>query len=206
MKKFFLSNDSTERKYSIDTIKSKILEKEFLQEKLWFEVWKKKFVLWFTWEITSDNFWEEFLKSLEVLLELDVQIIILAKAEKKFQEKIWNLHEKFSNKFLVLPDLEDNHRDIYAISDSILFFWVNDNLILSALSYSSVPVVLNNKNLKIDLLQDFDPLKEVWNSFFIKWLNYAFILEAVLKTKETFRFSYDWWVLKTHCVNTFKNS
>lgn len=204
MSKIFLSNDTTERKYSINTIKSKHLEKEILQEKFWMEVWKKKFVLWFDWEITSENFWDEFLKSLEILLELDIQIVILAKSEKKFQEKIWELHEKFSNKFLVLADSEENLRDIYAISDSVLFLWVNDDTIMSAISYSTIPVILNNENLKIDLLEDFDPLREKWNSFFIKWDNFAFILEAVLRAKETFRFSYDWGVLKTHCLNTFK--
>jgi glycogen synthase len=55
------------------------------------------------------------------LLELDIQILILAKSEKQFQEKISNLHQRFSNKFLVLADSEDNKRDIYAISDSVLF-------------------------------------------------------------------------------------
>jgi len=205
MEQIFLSNDKAERKYSCETIKSKHLEKEFLQSKFWLEIWKKKFVLWFTWEITSENFWEEFLKSLEILLELDVQILILAKSEKEFQEKIWKLHEKFSNKFLVLSDSKENIRDIYAISDSILYLWVDDNLILSALSYSVVPVILNHENLEIDLLEDFDPLREIWNSFFVKWQNFAFILESILRAKETFRFSYDWWVLKTHCANTFKN-
>jgi hypothetical protein len=33
MNKIFLSNDESERKYSIETIKSKHFEKEFLQEK-----------------------------------------------------------------------------------------------------------------------------------------------------------------------------
>jgi len=205
MEKIFLSNDTTERKYSIDTIKSKHFEKEFLQEKFWLKKSKKRFVLWFTWEITWENFWEEFLKSLETLLELDVQIFILAKAEKNFQEKIWKLHENFPEKFLVLPDSEENLRDIYAISDSVLFIWVDDNALLSALSYSVVPVIMNFKNLQIDLLEDFDALRELWNSFFVKWENYAFILESILRAKETFKFSYDWWVLKTHCLNTFKS-
>lgn len=203
MNKIFLSNDKTERKYWISNIKAKGFEKEFLQEKFWIDIWRKKFVLWFCWEITSENFWDELLKSLEILLELDLQVIILAKSEKKFQEKIWNLYEKFSNKFLVLPDSEENLRDVYAISDSVLFLWVDDDSIMSAISYSSVPVILNYENLKIDTLEEFDPLREKWNSFFIKWNNFAFILESILRAKETFRFSYDWWVLKTHCLNTF---
>ena len=205
MNKIFLSNDIAERKYSIDSIKSKFFEKEFLQEKFWMEVSKKKFVLWFNWEITSKNFWDEFIKLLEILLELDVQIIILAKSEKEFQEKIWKLHENFSNNFLVLKDSEDNLRDIYSISDSILFLGVDDDAIMSALSYLSVPVILNDKNIKMDLIEEFDPLKEKWNSFFAKWSNLAFLLEAVFRAKETFRFSYDWWVIKTHCINTFKD-
>jgi len=205
MKQIFLLNDKAERKYSCDSIKLKHLEKEFLQWKYGLEVWKKKFVLWFTWEITSEDLWGEFLKSLEILLELDLQILILAKSEKQFQEKIWELHKKFSDKFLVLSDSEENLRDIYAISDSILFLWVDDNLILSGISYSTVPIISNHREAKVDLLEDFDPLREIWNSFFVKWQNFAFILESILRAKETFRFSYDWWVLKTHCTNTFKN-
>ena len=204
MNKIFLSNDESERKYSIETIKSKHFEKEFLQEKFWIEIWKKKFVLWFDWDISLNRLWDEFLKSLEILLELDIQILILAKSEKQFQEKISNLHQRFSNKFLVLADSEDNKRDIYAISDSVLFLWIDDDSIMSAISYLSVPIILNSDNIKVDLLEDFDALRESWNSFFIKWRNYSFILEAVLRAKETFWFSYDWWVLKTHCLNTFK--
>ena len=33
MEKIFLSNDTAERKYTVDTIKTKHFEKEFLQEK-----------------------------------------------------------------------------------------------------------------------------------------------------------------------------
>ena len=205
MKEIFLSNDKAERKYSDEAVKSKFLEKENLQEQLSLRKWKKIFTLWFVWEITEEKFWNEFLKFLEIILELDVQILILAKAEKHFQEKLWNLHEKFSDKFLVLPDSEENLRDIYAISDTILCMDIDENVILSALSYISVPVIFNPEKIKIDLLQDFDPLKELWNSFIAHGDNYAFILEATLRAKETFRFGYDWGVVKIHCVNTFRD-
>ena len=204
LKNIFLSNDKNERLYSINAIKSKSLEKERLQSFLWLKKWKKNFVLWFIWEITSKNFWNDFLETLKVILNLDIQILILAKAEKEFQDKIWDLYTDFKNNFLVLPENEENLRNIYAISDSILFLWVDDKKILSALSYWVVPILLNSENLELELLKDFDPLKEKWNSFFINWENYAFFLEAILRAKETFRFSYDWWVLRTHCFWTFE--
>ena len=203
--KYLLSNDKDKnRLYWVKSIKSKSIEKERLQKKYNIIEDKKLFILWVTLAITNVNNAKTLIDALEWILELWATVLLIAYAESEFQKPIENLKNKFWDNLLLLENNEETERDIYSISDAVLFLRFNTQKIQNSLSYWSVPIILLSKEFDANLTKDFDPLLEKWNSFVVNWKTYWSAVEWFVRAKETFKFSYDWNLLRTNCCQSIE--
>jgi hypothetical protein len=81
----------------------------------------------------------------------------------------------------------------------------NDDIkIKNTLSYWTIPLVIYNDKFNKDLLKIFNPILEKWNCYIISKKTHWHILETVIKSKETFWFSYDWNLLRTQCAQSIE--
>jgi len=201
--KYLLSTDSDKnRSYWIKSIKSKFIEKERLQKKFKIIEDKKLFTLWITLSLTKKNNWDTLLKALGWILELWATIFLIASAEVGFQKPIEKLKTKYWNNLFLLENKEGNERDIYSLCDATLFLKCDSEKIESSLSYWSVPIIIYWKDFDKNLVKDFDPLLEKWNSFLVNWETHWSVVEWFVRAKETFRFSYDWNLLRTNSAQS----
>lgn len=199
MKYLFSTDVKKTRSYWVKSIKSKFVEKERLQKKYKLIEDKKSFFVWITLPLTKSNNSEVLISALEWILELWINVVLLASAEKAYQKPVDELKKKYWDSILLIDDNEESERDIYALCDSVLFLKSDSDKVESSLSYWAVPIVVFSKDFDSDLLRDFDPLLEKWNSLVVNWNSHWNVIEWVVRAKETFKFSYDWNLLRTNC-------
>ena len=195
MQNILLQNDPSSP-YANDTLKKKYEIKEKIQQQLWLKVGKKTFIAWTCMAITTKNHAKELISSMEGLLEVGVQFVVLAKSEAKYQKPMEDLMQKYPWSITALEEGEASERLIYSVSDVCLFLENDENKIASSLSYACVPVCKKWS----DIVKNFDPLLEKWNWFNLNWDTHWHIFEWIIRAKETFRFPYDWETLKKQCV------
>lgn len=200
MKKINFNNDNIERLYSQKNLKWKFNEKERIQKLYWLNVDKNVFIVWNIIPLTSKNYSEHLLKTIEWLLEIWSQFIMIASAEEKFQKPIEELLNKYKWNIALLDDNDQSIRDIFSISDLCVFLSHTDDDIRSSMSYACVPIVFNDS--KKSIISDFNPLLEKWNWFTINKSTMWSIFEWIIRAKESYKFPYDWENIKKRCLES----
>lgn len=194
---------TSQNKKNLDTytLEKKYEEKIKLQKQYGLQENQKVFVVWYSQDITSINFAEDLIKTIEWCLETWIQVVLLASAEKKFQWPMEKLQEKYKNKIAIIKNDEENEINIYKMSDVCIFLNNNDSKVKKCLSYWCVPLYLKSQNTN-KIIKNFNPLSEEWNGFIIDKSNYWHIFANIVTSKETFSFPYDWENLQKQCIES----
>lgn len=147
-------------------------------------------------------FSDEYLQSHEkkILMSLiqgcydltDIHIIVYT--QNLQAEKQYSIKENIKYK--------NSKKEALAISDTIFLFPSQTSEVHSIyefLEYKTVPISFKTSVTR-KILNSFDPLQEKGNCFLYERENMWSMFEAIIKAKETYRFSYDWETLLRACV------
>ena len=190
------------QKYSKSTIKNKVQNKLFLQKELWLPSNNKIPIVCITCELTDKN-WASLIKeTLDWILALDLQLLVLGVGSADYQETFAEYAEQYPNKMHILINDEISKRKIYAASNISLIFKNNSQNALelkNALTYGVIPVIKTDP-----ILRDYNPITESGNAFLFekedKWLFYA----AFIRALENYKFKYDWQNLELTAMETLE--
>lgn len=190
------------QKYSKNTIKNKVQNKLFFQKELGLPHNKKEPVVCITCELTDENGADLLKNTLDGILALDLQLLVLGVGSVEYQKLFADYAERYSDKMKILINDELSKRKMYAASNISLIFNNNSQNAIelkNALAYGVVPVMQKDA-----ILKNYNPVTESGNAFLFEkkdpWLFFA----ALVRALENYKFTYDWQNLELATMTTLE--
>lgn len=124
------------------------------------------------------------------LLEQAVEIVVRGIGTEKFQKYFTELAEKNPKKVTIIPDTDENLRNIYAAADMVLIPADTEECVeelKNAMAYGVVPVAPPLRGT-----EDYDPIQEKGNAFVYNKGSAWSLFASFARALENFRFPYDW--------------
>ncbi len=178
------------QKFSKKTIENKIKNKESFLKGVELPFEKKVPLLCITYPLTDKNNLKIIQDIMNGILEQPVQIALTGIGTDKYKEYFTELAEKNPAKIAIVPNGEDEKRNIYAAADMMLVPNLSEECIKEAtraMYYGVIPITP-----AADFAEDYKPNLERGNAFvYLKgspWNLFATFIRAL----ENFRFPYDW--------------
>lgn len=142
--------------------------------------------------LTGDGASAACLQALEGVCELGFDVSVLAEGDRKACDQCFALAQKYPGKFRVLEGVPKNKASIITDVDAMIFFTKPDRKLLdSVMREGVVPVAPESCGVF-----DFDPIQEAGNGFTFSGASMWDMFAAIIHCQDTFRFSYDWKMLK----------
>lgn len=185
------------KKYAIETIDQKSLNKVALQEELGWAPEPRRAMICIPTGV-SEKLGGELLKELmDGLLSMPLEIIILGKGSASYGEYLTDIAKEHSHRIAIVPNDEKNIRKMFAAADMSLFLTDASELpeLEASLHYGTVPVCPLTKKIK-----SYDPNQESGEGFLFDKLTVWHSFAAIVRALETFRFPYDWRTIQRHCM------
>jgi starch synthase len=185
------------KNYNYQKIHRKKLNKEYLQKKLKLAVDCEMPIIGFTSRLTFQKGFELILETLEHLLNLDLQIVIIGAGEKSYIKELLKIQKKHPKKLAVLPTHEENQKYetlVYAGADLFLLpshhepCGINQ---LIAMRYGCIPVVRRVGGLH-DTVTNFNPITNRGNGFTFKSFNAFSLFGTIVRALEDYRHKKSW--------------
>jgi len=178
------------QKYSKKTIQNKEKNKVAFCQDYDLPYNKKVPLVCITYSLVDQNNLELIKKMMEGLLEQKVQMVITAIGSEKWQKYFTEMASKHENRFIIIPDNNENRRKIYAASNMIIVPANSDECLeesKKAMAYGVVPIMMQN-----DFAEDYNPVEEKGNSFIFEKESIWNVFTALVRAMENFKFPYDW--------------
>jgi starch synthase len=191
------TDKNIKKRYTIDNIHRKIVNKRHLQKMLKLPIDDRTPVIGFTSRIAEQKGFDLLLDILPTLLLRDVQFVIMGDGDKTLIERINKIKKKFPGKihqfpFHTNPELESL---IYAGGDFLLLpsrFEPCGTTQMIAFRYGCVPIVRSTGGLS-DTVDNFDPVDyEKGNGFTFKNYKSQELLVAITRGLETYKYKDVW--------------
>ncbi len=184
------------KNYSHETVRRKKLNKEYLQKRFNLPQDREIPVICLTSRIAYQKGYELFIKILEHLLVLDLQIIIMGDGDKDYINTLKKYQKKYPKKIVWIPFMENKKIEtlIYASSDMFVLpshhepCGVNQ---LIAMRYGCIPIVRKVGGLN-DTVQNFNPKTKRGTGFSFKRFNHYPLYGAIIRALENFKCSQTW--------------
>lgn len=139
-------------------------------------------------DLTKSNNAEESLFLLDAVCSLGYNVMILLKGDDIYQKQSLALQKKYPKNIKVLEDVPANRESIIKKSDVYFSGNYPENALLNVLIENGIVPVIPNSGSFIN----FDPQAESGNGFTFKQGNFWQMMEALVRARETRKFSYDW--------------
>ena len=185
------------KRYSVDTIHRKIVNKRHLQKVFKLPVDDRMPIIGFTSRIAEQKGFDLLLDILSTVLLRDVQVIIMGDGDKNLIERINKMKKKFPGKICQLPFYVNRKLEslVYAGGDFLLLpsrFEPCGTTQMIAFRYGCVPIVRSTGGLS-DTVVNFDPIDyKKGNGFTFKNYNSQELLVAITRALETYKYKNTW--------------
>lgn len=163
------TDKSLKKNYSINTIKDKLINKLYLQEKMGLPVGEDKFIIGIVSRIVEQKGFDLILSSFDSLLEnKDIQLVLLGSGDKRYIEELLKLESRHPDQIKLNIGYDaTNPNYIYGGSDVFLMpsrFEPCGLGQMIALKYGTLPIVRKTGGLN-DTVFRYDPLTNKGNGF-----------------------------------------
>ncbi len=187
--------------YDFSKIHRKKINKEYLQKKLGFSRDSNIPLICSTSRVTFQKGFDLINNTLEALLKLDIQLIVMGDGDKKYINTLKKYSKKYPKKISWIPFTGNKNIEtlIYAASDLFLLPSHHEpcgiNQLIS-MRYGCVPIVRRVGGLH-NTVVDYSPNKKNGTGFVFKYFNEFSFFEAVVRGVETYKYKNDWRELVT---------
>jgi len=196
------------KKYSVDSLENKAINKENLQKKLGLTVNKDIPMIAMVSRLTHQKGCDLIINMIDGILQKNVQVVILGTGDYLYEKTFKDFNTWYPNKVSanILFDNELAHK-IYAASDMFLMPSLFEPCGLGqliALRYGSIPIVRETGGLK-DTIIDYSGEREEGNGFTFR--NYSF-MELMEKTEyaiEVYKNKDKWQSLVMRAMNSYNS-
>jgi starch synthase len=183
------------KKYSIDKIHRKIVNKRFLQKLYKLPVDDRVPMIGLTSRIAEQKGFDLVLDVLPTILLRDVQFVIMGDGDKEYIKKLNKIKKKFPDKLVITSFDHKMETSVYAGADLFLLpsrfepCGINQ---LIGFRYGCIPIVRSTGGLS-DTVTNFDPLKyEEGDGFTFKNYSRKELLVAITRALETYKYKDVW--------------
>jgi starch synthase len=185
------------RKYSIDKISDRVLNKKHIQKKFCLSVKPKTPLICVTSRVTFQKGFELILKILNPLLEQNIAVIIMGSGDKNYIKEVNMASKKYPKKIVFLPfdDKTQKYETLlYAGSDMFLLpsykepCGINQ---LKAMRYGCIPIVRKIGGLH-DTVMNYDTKKNKGTGFSFNDFSESSLFETILRAIEVYKDKNKW--------------
>lgn len=195
------------KQYDFTKIHRKKNNKEYLQKKLGFPVDVDIPLICSTSRVTFQKGFDLINNTLEALLRLNIQLVVMGDGDKKYINTLKKFSKKYPKKIVWIPFTGNKNMEtlIYAASDMFLLpshhepCGINQ---LIAMRYGCVPIVRKVGGLHNTVI-DYNSKKNNGTGFVFKYFNEFSFFEAIVRGLETFKYKDNWTNLVSRAM---KNS
>ena len=196
------------KKYSVNSVESKAINKEELQRQLGLTVNKDIPMIGMVSRLTHQKGCDLIINMLEGILQKDVQVVILGTGdylyEKTFKDfSIWYPNKVSAN---ILFDNELAHK-IYAASDMFLMPSLFEPCGLGqliALRYGAIPIVRETGGLK-DTIVHYNDETEEGNGFTFRNYSFMELMDKIEYAIEVYKNKDKWKLLVIRAMNSYNS-
>lgn len=178
-----------------DFASRKTMNKLELQKRLYLQQNKSVFMLGMVTRLTDQKGLDIFLECIEKILDLDLQIVILGTGEKRYEESLLYLSQRYASKLSSnIMFSEELARKIYAASDAFLMPSLFEPCGLSqliAMRYGSIPIVRETGGLK-DTVIPYNKFTGEGTGFSFRNYTSSDLYNSILMALETYKDSSVW--------------
>ena len=193
------TDQGLKKRYSVETIHRKIVNKRHLQKMFKLPVNDRIPVIGFTSRIAEQKGFDLLLDILPTVLLRDVQIVIMGDGDKTFIDRINKMKKQFPSKISQMPFYVNRkwESSVYAGGDLLLLpsrFEPCGTTQMIAFRYGCVPIVRSTGGLS-DTVVNFDPADDQMkdgSGFTFKNYKSAELLVAITRALETYKYKDTW--------------
>lgn len=178
------------QKFSKKTIEGKTKNKIDFCQDFGLPYDKKIPLISITYALTDKNGMERLTTTMPGILELPVEIVILAIGTEKYQKQFTEWAEQHNEKMVLVANNEENRHKVYAAADIIIIPSESDECqteAKNAMAYGVIPVTP-----PISGMNDYEPIHEKGNAFVYRSGSAWGLFAGLIRALENFRFPYDW--------------
>lgn len=185
------------RNYDFKHSEVKAINKAYVQKKFGLKVDENKALLCTTSRITFQKGFELILRSMDELLDMDTQLLVIGAGEKEYIKPLNKYAKKYPDRVAVIPSHQENQKYetlVYAGSDIILMpshhepCGINQ---LKSFRYGCVPIVRRIGGLS-DTVIDYQPGQKDSNGFTFEKYNARSMMVAIGRAIEIFKHKKIW--------------
>ncbi len=148
--------------------------------------------------LTEKNNLDILEKSIEGILEQDINLALIGVGTKKFQDFFTDLIKKNKGRISIISDNNKNRQKIYAASDILLATADTkecEDEIKESMNYGVIPICQKN-----EFVEQYDGNNEKGNAFLYKTGSKWSFFAAIIKAMENFKFPYDWKTIQKNAI------
>ncbi|MEG2246818.1 MAG: glycogen synthase GlgA [Romboutsia sp.] len=208
-KEYDPSNDEfIYKKYSVNTLEYKGLNKEELQREMGLPINKNIPMIGMVSRLTHQKGCDLIINMLDKILQRDVQVIFLGTGDYLYEKTFTEFKKRYPNKVStnILFNNELAHK-IYASSDMFLMPSLFEPCGLGqliALRYGAIPIVRETGGLN-DTISQYNKELEEGNGFTFKNYNYGELIEKIENSIEVYKNKENWQSLVVRAMNSYNS-
>ena len=196
------------KKYSIDSLENKAINKENLQRELGLTVNKDIPMIAMVSRLTHQKGCDLIINMLDGILQKNIQVVILGTGDSLYEKTFKDFKRWYPNKVSanILFDNELAHK-IYAASDMFLMPSLFEPCGLGqliALRYGSIPIVRETGGLK-DTIIDYSDEREEGNGFTFRNYSFMELMEKAEYAIEVYKNKDKWQSLVMRAMNSYNS-
>jgi len=190
-------------RYDFDELANKTKNKLYLQKFLNLPEDPKIPIICWTSRLTEQKGIDLIIETIDSLLSLDIQLVILGEGAKQYEEFFTNISKKHPKKIAAILDF-DNQKETMVLAGADIFllpsrFEPCGLAQLKSLRYGAIPIVHAVGGLA-DTITDFSPKTHKGNGFVFKRYKAEDLLIAVTRALENHKHRDTWLRLVRHAM------